>query len=85
MDETVPAPAAALERDDLVRAVRAAIAALPERQRMALVLAKYEEHRPTRTWRACSSTSEKAVKSMIHRARETLRERLAPFLGEELA
>ena len=29
--------------------------------------------------------SEKAVKSLVHRARETLRERLAPFLKGEIA
>src|SRR5262249_2064659 len=39
LDERVPAPPAALEQADLVAAVRAAIAGLPERQRLALVLA----------------------------------------------
>ena len=29
-------------------------------------------------------SSEKAIKSMVHRARENLRERLAPFLQQEL-
>jgi DNA-directed RNA polymerase specialized sigma24 family protein len=28
-------------------------------------------------------TSEKAIKSMVHRARENLRARLAPYLTEE--
>ncbi len=41
-DDALP-PSHALERDDLVRAVRSAIERLPETQRMALILAKYEE------------------------------------------
>jgi RNA polymerase sigma-70 factor (ECF subfamily) len=82
-DERAPAPGATLERDDLVHAVRAAIASLPERQRMALVLAKYEELAYDEVADVLG-TSEKAVKSMIHRARETLRARLSSFLEEEL-
>ena len=83
-DEETPMPAAALERDDLVASVRAAIDALPARQRMALVLAKYEEL-PYDEVGKVLAVSEKAVKSMIHRAREALRVRLSPFLEEELA
>lgn len=83
-DESAPAPGAALERADLVATVRAAIAALPERQRMALVLAKYEEL-PYDEVAGVLGTSEKAIKSMIHRARESLRALLAPYLEEELA
>ena len=83
-DERVPAPSAALERADLVASVRAAIAELPERQRMALVLAKYEEL-PYDQVAVVLGTSEKAVKSMIHRARESLRARLSAFLEGELA
>jgi RNA polymerase sigma-70 factor, ECF subfamily len=77
-------PGAELERDDVVASVRAAIAALPERQRLALVLAKYEElsHEEIAS---VLGTSEKAVKSMVHRAREALRELLSPLLGEEVA
>jgi DNA-directed RNA polymerase specialized sigma24 family protein len=48
---------------------------------MALLLAKYEELSLEEVARAVGST-EKAVKSMVHRARETLRARLAPFLEE---
>lgn len=83
-DEHAPAPGAALEREDLVISVRAAIAALPARQRMALVLAKYEELPYEEVGRVLA-VSEKAVKSMIHRAREALRARLSPFLEEEVA
>ena len=73
-----------LERADVVRAVRAAIAALPEAQRMALILARYHEQ-PYADIAVVLGSSEKAIKSLIHRARETLRERLAPFLQEEYA
>jgi RNA polymerase sigma-70 factor (ECF subfamily) len=83
-DERVSLPSESLEQDDVVRAVRSAIASLPENQRMALILAKYEEL-PYAEIAGVLSSSEKAVKSLIHRARETLRERLAPFLKEELA
>jgi RNA polymerase sigma-70 factor (ECF subfamily) len=78
------APGAELEREDLVASVRAAIAELPARQRMALVLAKYEEL-PYDEVGEVLGTSEKAVKSMIHRAREALRARLSEFLEEEVA
>ena len=83
-DERAPDPTAGLEREDRVQAVRAAIAALPENQRMALILAKYEEL-PYAEIAEVLGSSEKAIKSMVHRARENLRETLAPFLQEEKA
>ena len=83
-DEGASPPGSELERADLVTSVRAAIAGLPERQRMAVVLAKYEEL-PYEEVARVLGTSEKAVKSMIHRARETLRARLSSFLEEGVA
>jgi len=77
-------PAQALERGDVVSAVRAAIGGLPEAQRMALILAKYEEM-PYAEIAIVLRSSEKAIKSMVHRARENLRARLAPFLQQELS
>lgn len=76
-------PSRGLERDDVTRAVRGAIAELPDQQRIALVLARYEELPYAEIARVLDS-SEKAVKSLVHRARENLRVRLAPFLQEEL-
>lgn len=76
-------PSDELERSDIVRAVRSAIAALPENQRMALILAKYDDLPYIEIAKVLRS-SEKAIKSLVHRARETLRERLAPFLQQEL-
>lgn len=84
VDERATSPSNALEERDVVLAVREAIARLPENQRMALILAKYEEL-PYLEIAAVLGTSEKAVKSLVHRAREALREMLAPFLQEELA
>ena len=81
-DERAPRPDEALERDDVVREVRAAIGRLPENQRMALLLAKYEEL-PYSEIAEVLGSSEKAVKSLIHRARESLRETLAAYLEEE--
>lgn len=81
-DPNVVPPSHALEREDVVGAVRAAIAELSPSQRMALILAKYEEL-PYEQIADVMGTSEKAIKSMVHRARENLRARLAPYLTEE--
>lgn len=83
-DQRTEEPSVVLERDDVVSAVRAAIAALPEAQRMALILAKYNEL-PYAEIAVVLRSSEKAIKSMVHRARENLRVRLAPFLQQELS
>jgi RNA polymerase sigma-70 factor (ECF subfamily) len=83
-DGAAPAPSDELERADAVAAVRAALAALPEAQRMALLLAKYEELSHAEIAEVMGS-SEKAIKSLIHRARENLRAALRPFLQEDAA
>jgi len=83
-DEAVPEPSSSLERADVVAAVQGAIAALPARQRMTLILAKYENLSYAEIADVLD-TSEKAVKSIVHRARENLRTTLAPFLEGELA
>lgn len=83
-DEATPSPSEGLERSDAVEAVRAALDRLPDNQRMALVLSKYEGFSHAEIAEVLES-SEKAVKSLVHRARERLRELLRPFLQEELA
>lgn len=83
-DGAAPEPADDLARGDAVAAVRRAIGALPDQQRMALILAKYDEM-PYDEIGVVLGISEKAVKSLVHRARESLRERLAPFLKGEIA
>lgn len=82
VDESAAQPDEELARADAVRAVREAIAGLPEAQRMALILAKYEERSHAEIALVLGS-SEKAIKSLVHRARETLRERLRPFLESQ--
>jgi RNA polymerase sigma-70 factor (ECF subfamily) len=84
-DERAEEPEDRLARQDVVRAVRRAIADLPESQRMALILAKYEELPYEEIAQVLGAPSEKAIKSMVHRARERLRTALAPWLQEELA
>ncbi len=83
-DERIEDPSERMMQDDVVQAVRIAIAQLPEQQRMALVLAKYHEL-PYVEIASVLGSSEKAVKSLVHRARENLRETLAPYLQGEVA
>ena len=84
-DHSAADPSLGLEREDVVQAVRRAIENLPEKQRMALILAKYHDT-PYLEIAEILDSSEKAIKSLIHRARESLRETLAPFLQQgELA
>jgi RNA polymerase sigma-70 factor (ECF subfamily) len=82
-DTRDPDPTAAMQSGDVIHAVRRAIAALPENQRMAVVLAKFDDMPYVEIAKVLDS-SEKAIKSLIHRARETLRAELAPFLEEDL-
>jgi RNA polymerase sigma-70 factor, ECF subfamily len=56
--------------------IRRAIAALPEKQRAAVLMHKYEEMEYTQIARILNC-SESAVKSLLFRAYETLRRRLA--------
>ncbi|MDF1839358.1 MAG: sigma-70 family RNA polymerase sigma factor [Planctomycetota bacterium] len=84
LDDSAVEPSVDLERDDVVRQVREAIASLPDTQRMALILARYEEQSYQNIGEALG-ISAKAVKSLIHRARETLRERLAHVISGDLS
>jgi RNA polymerase sigma-70 factor (ECF subfamily) len=83
IDDGAEEPLQHLERADVVSAVRAAIADLPEQQRMALILAKYDEL-PYTEIAVVLDSSEKAIKSMVHRARENLRVALSPFLRSQV-
>jgi RNA polymerase sigma-70 factor (ECF subfamily) len=56
--------------------IRKAIAALPEKQRAAVLMHKYEEMEYSQIAKVLSC-SESAVKSLLFRAYETLRARLA--------
>jgi len=69
----------ALEADELRGAVRAALRSLPPKQRLAVILDKYRGLSHREIGRALGS-SEKAVKSLLARARENLRRMLAPHI-----
>jgi RNA polymerase sigma-70 factor, ECF subfamily len=79
-DETNPAPDAALLEDELQRAIEEAIMQLPESQRMALVLRRYEQLSYEEIAEVLD-LSVPAVKSVLFRARTELRSRLSKYLG----
>ncbi len=75
-------PDSELLQAELQQAVDAAIAALPEVQRMAVVLRRYEQM-PYEEIAIALGLSVSAVKSLLFRARTTLRESLGKYLAEE--
>jgi len=78
-DKRVATAAAVVLRSELVEKVDAALAILPENQRTALLLCRQEElsYEEIAAVLGCSLS---ATKSLIHRARETLRLKLKPYL-----
>ena len=76
-------PDAILERKNLARVLKSALEEIPEKQRLAFILNKYQElsYAEVADVLGCS---EKAVKSLIHRAKEALAERLKPLMAELL-
>jgi RNA polymerase sigma-70 factor (ECF subfamily) len=71
-------PDARLNRRELQQAVKKAIDALPENQRMAVLLARYEEMNYGEIAEAMGLSLE-AVKSLLFRARENLKQALARY------
>ena len=67
-----------LVREARLNEIRRAIASLPEKQRAAVMMHKYEEMEYSQIARVLGC-SESAVKSLVFRAYETLRGRLAHF------
>lgn len=67
------------ERDEMHSVVHAALGTLTEPQRTAMVLNKFEEMSYTEIATALELTPS-AVKSLLTRAREALRERLEPYV-----
>jgi RNA polymerase sigma-70 factor (ECF subfamily) len=61
--------------------VRAAVESLNDRQRMALLLAKFE-HMSYADIASTMGLSVQAVKSLLSRARENLRDLLEPYMQE---
>jgi RNA polymerase sigma factor (sigma-70 family) len=78
-DEATATPDATLLQAELQRAIESAITELPDAQRMALVLRRYEEL----SYEEIADVLElsvPAVKSLLFRARTELRERLQVYL-----
>lgn len=72
-------PTRRMDRTEAQEMVRKAIALLPERQRMAVLLSKFEDMSYEEIAQSMR-LSTKAVKSLLSRARENLRDVLAPYL-----
>jgi RNA polymerase sigma-70 factor (ECF subfamily) len=79
--ESRPTAERRLMQADRERLIREAIANLPEKQRAAVILHKYQEV-DYRQIAGILRISESAVKSLLFRAYETLRARLEPLLRE---
>lgn len=67
---------------ELQAAIDQAIASLPDPQKVAIILRRYEEM-PYEEIAVVLKTSVSAVKSLLFRAREDLKIKLKPFLSEE--
>jgi RNA polymerase sigma-70 factor, ECF subfamily len=66
-------------REERMEAIRAQVRALPERQRMAVLMHKYQEM-DYRQIGDVLKLSESATKSLLFRAYQTLRDRLKDFV-----
>jgi RNA polymerase sigma-70 factor (ECF subfamily) len=83
LDDTVPAgeahqPVEALERRDTEELVQRMLETLPPEQRMAIVLAEYEQLSYQEIGRTMNKTP-RAIATILFRARDNLRRRLMPF------
>lgn len=74
-------PARVADRTELQAIVQQALATLNERQRMAVLLAKFE-HCSYEEIAAAMDLSVPAVKSLLFRARDQLRAAIAPYMQE---
>ena len=79
-DQSAASPPEEAERNELQERVRAAVDLLPERQRMALLLNKFHGL----SYEDLASTLElsiPAIKSLLVRARENVRQQIEPYLN----
>ncbi len=82
-DQNSASPDQSYLQEELAKAVDRAIAKLPEKQRMAVVLRRYEDMRYEEIAKVLG-LSVSAVKSQLFRARAILKEELASYLdGDE--
>jgi len=75
-DASAISPSHGIQEAELQEAIAAAIASLPEAQRMAIILRRYEEM-PYEEIAVVLETSVPSVKSLLFRARNDLKEKLA--------
>ena len=78
-DKKIIAPPEKLLHGELAQKIEEALAGLPENQRTAILLCRQEElsYEEIAEILGCSLS---ATKSLIHRGRETLKEKLKPYL-----
>lgn len=81
-DEAVEAPPEHMEAGERAAQVRSAVDELPDSQRRALMLNRFEGLGYEEIGQVMD-LSLQAVKSLLWRARENLRKRLAPILGDD--
>jgi RNA polymerase sigma-70 factor, ECF subfamily len=79
--DEAPGALGRIEADDRAAALRAALASLPERQRLAILLRHFED-RPNPEIAAILETSVEAVESLLARGRRELVAQLAPRRAE---
>ena len=72
-------PKPSLLRQERLNAIRQHVMALPERQRIAVLMHKYEGMDYSQIGEVLK-LSESATKSLLFRAYQTLREKLKPFV-----
>jgi RNA polymerase sigma-70 factor (ECF subfamily) len=77
--DSTPLVEMTLVRDERMKAIRAQVMALPERQRNAVLMHKYQDMDYKQIGEVLK-LSESATKSLLFRAYQTLRERLKDFV-----
>jgi RNA polymerase sigma-70 factor (ECF subfamily) len=82
-DRAIAGPDRLFEQRALAQILKQALDQIPEKQRIAFILNKYQELSYVEV-ADIMRISEKAVKSLIHRAKGALAERLQPLLPELL-
>jgi RNA polymerase sigma-70 factor (ECF subfamily) len=82
MPERGPGPSENIQLAERAEAVRRAVSRLPEDLRTPLLLSEYEELSHTEIGAILGCTA-KAVESRVYRARQQLRERLAPEIARQ--
>jgi RNA polymerase sigma-70 factor (ECF subfamily) len=83
-DHTAPAPDHLTQQVELEKALYKAISALPEKQRLAVIM-RQQQDLPYEQICEVLNMSLPAVKSLLFRARTELRKHLSAYLGEDLS